>query len=87
MQDWEFKLAEEYDPKQARITYNATECFDAENSNDPANTDLCIKCASCEFFVDSNGVTQNDENCANFPNNSEKKFFMKVRFVLVATFP
>ena len=86
MQGWEFKLEEEYDPKQALITYDAAECFDAENSNDPANTDLCIRCASCEYFVDSNGASQGDENCANFPGNADMKFFMKVLLFLVATF-
>ena len=83
VQNFEFKLEEEYKPAQALLTLNATECFDTENTNDPANTDLCISCVSCEYFVDSNGVSQNDENCANFPENAEKKFFLKVRVLIV----
>ena len=72
-------MEEEYNPKQASAV-NATDCFDSENFNSPGNTDLCHRCASCEYSVDSQGLLNGDDKCANDPDNADQEYFIKVAF-------
>ena len=74
---YDFKLEEEYDPKEAFEVRDPTDCYDSSDP-DPDNTGLCITCTQCEYFVDSRDVEFGDINCANQPKDAATGLFWKV---------
>ena len=70
-------MEEEYDPKEALEVRDASDCYDSSNP-DPDNTDLCISCTQCEYFVDSQDIEFGETDCANQPKDASTGLYWKV---------